>query len=403
MKTKILILTFSLIGILAKSQPDTALTYYIKVALKNNPQIKAAYKEYQSSNEQIRISRTLPDPTISFAYAISPVQTRLGPQIAKMSLTQMFPWFNTLSQKKKIAVYKAKIKYDLFIHQANQIAYNISEVYWNIFFFKKELSIISQQISLLKALEKQSASRLKTSESSAVDLLTFQMSIDELSVMKTNTDKELQRLKKELFTILSIDSLQNIIIPDTTNLSLFPILPLDSILSKNALISAQKNNIASAQYEIILANRMTKPSFGAGIDYAFIRGGKNAIMPMLTVALPIHFGKNKAIKHQAQFQWEKSKYKYETSVDLLKIQYDKWKKDYENEKRNLKLYNRLIEKAEQALQIIYARYSTGNTDYLKTITMENNLLKYKIKKIQALSKIKILEAKYNLLINNFSN
>merc|ERR1711974_383443 len=38
----------------------------------------------------------LPDPTFSFGYFISPVETRVGPQRAKVGLTQMFPWFGTL-------------------------------------------------------------------------------------------------------------------------------------------------------------------------------------------------------------------------------------------------------------------------------------------------------------------
>ncbi len=403
MKTKILTLVFLLAGIWAQSQTDTTLTHYIKLALENNPQVKAAYEEYRSSAEQIRINRALPDPTVSFAYAISPVQTRLGPQVAKLSLMQMFPWFGTLSEKEKIAASRAKSKYDLFVQKANQVAYDVSKVYWDMFFFQKELKIISEQINLLKSLERQSASRLETSETSAVDLLTFQMAIDELSVMKDNATRELQQRREQLLTLLSADSLNQIVLPDTAQIALFDILPLDSLLNRNALISARKNSIEAAQYGITLANRITKPSFGAGIDYAFIGGGQDALMPMLTVSLPIRFGKNKAIKRQADFNLQQSKQTYYATIDLIEIQYDKWKKDYENEIRNLKLYNRLIDKANQALQILYAGYSTGNADYLKTITMENNLLKYEIGRLRALSNIKILEAQYNLLLSNFSH
>ncbi len=73
-----------------------SLTNYYELAAKNNPELKAKYKEFEASLQKIPQVSSLPDPNFSLGYFISPVETRLGPQNMKFSLTQMFPCLNDL-------------------------------------------------------------------------------------------------------------------------------------------------------------------------------------------------------------------------------------------------------------------------------------------------------------------
>ena len=73
---------------------------YYTIAAENNPELKAKYKEFEAAMQKIPQVSSLPDPNLSMGYFISPVETRLGPQNMRFSLTQMFPWFGTLKAQK---------------------------------------------------------------------------------------------------------------------------------------------------------------------------------------------------------------------------------------------------------------------------------------------------------------
>ena len=84
---------------LAQSSFSQTLNDYLQEALENNPEVQASYLEFEAALISVSRENSLPDPTVSIGYFISPIETRVGAQQAKISITQMFPWFGTLRQK----------------------------------------------------------------------------------------------------------------------------------------------------------------------------------------------------------------------------------------------------------------------------------------------------------------
>ena len=99
------------------------LNQYLAVAAENNPGVKAKFNEYLAALEKVPRVGTLPDPQVSFGYFIQPVETRVGPQRAKISASQMFPWFGTLGAKRDIATEMAKSKYETFEAAKSELFY----------------------------------------------------------------------------------------------------------------------------------------------------------------------------------------------------------------------------------------------------------------------------------------
>ena len=75
------------------------LDEYLQTAAQNNPGLKVKFNEYMAALERVPQAGALPDPTVAFGYFVQPIETRLGPQQAKISAMQMFPWFGTLSAR----------------------------------------------------------------------------------------------------------------------------------------------------------------------------------------------------------------------------------------------------------------------------------------------------------------
>ena len=112
---KIITYIFIILSLLVvKVQAQTELDNYLKIGAENNPGLKAKFSEYNAALEKVPQVGALPDPTVSFGYFISPVETRVGPQQAKFGIKQMFPWFGTLNAKEDVAIQRAKSKYEAF-------------------------------------------------------------------------------------------------------------------------------------------------------------------------------------------------------------------------------------------------------------------------------------------------
>src|SRR6056297_2461020 len=92
---------------------------YQQMAAENNPEVRAAFHRYLASLEEGARVGALPDPELAFGYFISPIETRVGPQQARISLSQMFPWFGTLSDRRDLSASKAKAEFEQFQERRN--------------------------------------------------------------------------------------------------------------------------------------------------------------------------------------------------------------------------------------------------------------------------------------------
>ena len=69
----------------------------------NNPQLRAALKQWQAAEQNIAVQKALPDPMLTYGYYFDSVETRVGPQEQSFGVQQKFPAFGKLSAMKAIA------------------------------------------------------------------------------------------------------------------------------------------------------------------------------------------------------------------------------------------------------------------------------------------------------------
>ena len=62
------------------SAQQADLNNYLRIAAENNSGLKAKFNDYLAALEVAPQVKALPDPQVSFAYFISPVETRVGPK-----------------------------------------------------------------------------------------------------------------------------------------------------------------------------------------------------------------------------------------------------------------------------------------------------------------------------------
>ena len=405
MKRYILIITVLLLsGLRINAQ---TLEESLKIASENNPLLKAKYAEFEAALQKVAQVNSLPDPTFSFGYFISPVETRLGPQQAKLGLTQMFPWFGTLKTAGNVQALQAEAKYQEFLNAKNELYMQVKSAWYPIYEVNQKIRLQEENRVILSSYKQLATTGFKNDKGSMVDVIR-------VDIMIENTDTEIKLLQDQLQPFnVQFNKLLNrpdsLVIQVEQDLTLIEI-PLnyrkDSLLANHPLLQSLDLKMKSTQEAEELSKKQGLPKLGVGLDYVFIGdrtdmavpdNGKNVIMPMISMSIPIYRRKYNAATKEAQFKQEAiANYKTNTENTLVSNYEMAWF-ELEKARQLVELYKAQTLKTNQAISLLETAYSNSGKDFEEILRMQQELLKYQIATATATKAFYVALAKLDYL------
>lgn len=405
MKRYILIITVLLLsGLRINAQ---TLEESLKIASENNPLLKAKYAEFEAALQKVAQVNSLPDPTFSFGYFISPVETRVGPQQAKLGLTQMFPWFGTLKTAGNVQALQAEAKYQEFQNAKNELYMQVKSAWYPIYEVNQKIRLQEENRGILSSYKQLATTGFKNDKGSMVDVIR-------VDIMIENTDTEIKLLQDQLQPFnVQFNKLLNrpdsLVIQVEQDLTLIEI-PLnyrkDSLLANHPLLQSLDLKMKSAQEAEELSKKQGLPKLGVGLDYVFVGdrtdmvvpdNGKNVIMPMISMSIPIYRRKYNAATKEAQFKQEAIvNYKTNTENTLVSNYEMAWF-ELEKARQLVQLYEAQTLKTNQAISLLETAYSNSGKDFEEILRMQQELLKYQIATASATKAFYVALAKLDYL------
>ena len=385
---------------------------YLKIAAENNPGLQAKYREFEAAIQKVEQVNTLPDPNFSFGYFISPVETRVGPQRARFSLTQMFPWFGTLKAQGDAAALMAEAKYQSFLDARNRLYYQVAAAYYPLYELNQWKEIERENIEILESYKTITNKKFENGAGTMVDFLRVDIMLKDA---KTNlsilNDKEVPLLtrfnkllnREEDALVIVEDSLFAQALPDNFR--------KDSLLTNNPMLEELDLKIASSEASEEVAYKQGLPKFGVGLDYVMVGertdpasdmaapqdNGKNALMPMVSVSIPIFRSKYKAAVKEAQLMQESFALQKEDFANTLTSNYEMSWFEIQQQQELLELYDQQIQESNQALNLLFTAYGNSGKEFEEVLRMQQQLLKYEKMKATAETQYQIALARLNYL------
>lgn len=376
----------------------------------NNPGLIGKYKAFEAALEKIPQAQSLNDPNLSFGYFISPVETRLGPQRMRLSLKQMFPWFGTLRTKGEVATVLAEVKYQEFLEARNGLYYEISAVYYPLLETMELMKLEKENLKILKTYKSIATSTFENGKGSLKDVLR-------VDILNTTSETSLDVLNKKVYAAkarlngilgrkpgspLEIDG--KLLRPA----DLHP-LYYDSI-SNNPLLQSMDLKIEAAELNQKLAVKDGLPQFGVGIDYVTIGerndllmedNGKNALMPTLSLSLPLFRKKYKAAEREALLLSESFQAEKEDISHRLQGSFYRYKVEMEIQLNLIESYESQIKTGKQTLDLLYNDYANSGENFEEVLRLQQQLIEYRKMKVKALVAYYVAEAQINYLTAKF--
>ncbi|MDZ7738052.1 MAG: TolC family protein [Bacteroidales bacterium] len=380
---------------------------YLRMAAENNPGLQAAYAEFEAALQKVPQANALPDPALSFGYFISPVETRVGPQRARLSLSQMFPWFGTLRAQADVAALEAEARYQEFLEKRNSLYYRVTDAWYPLFELGRWKEIEQENIDILQSYRSIALSRLESGEGDMTDVLRVDIMLNDalssLSILKKKEKPLLTGFNK----LLNRDESEEVELPDSLDTDYLPAgIEKDSMLNNNPALNAFDLKVEAREAGEEAARRQGLPKLGLGLDYVIVGertdmsvadNGRDVLMPMLTFSIPIYRAKYKAAVMEAQLMQKSYSLQKEEYTNSLISDYEMAVYEIQRQKELIDLYREQIEESAQVLRLLISSYSNSGKEFEEVLRMQQQMLEYRKMKASAEAEYRTVLARLNYL------
>jgi outer membrane protein TolC len=382
------------------------LASYIQEAERNNPEIQAFELRYNIAEEKVNEVNTLPDTQVSAGYFVSEPETRTGAQRARFSVKQMLPWFGTITARENYASSMAETQYVDIAIAKRKLALAVSQSYYKLYAIRAKQRVLDENIALLETYERLALTSVEVGKASAVDVLRLQIRQNELVQQKEVLEQDYLAEQVKFNNLLNRDEditvsvVEDMFIPDEDELILSENLQLNPELIKYDKL------YESVEQSELLNQKESAPSIGFGLDYvpvserpdlSFSDNGKDIVMPMVTLSIPIFNNRYKSVTKQnelkqLQIQSQKADRLNKLETLLADAQYNR-----ETTRIKFDIQSDNLKQANDAEEILIKNYETGTIDFNDVLDVQELQLKFQINLIESIKGYYIQYALINYL------
>jgi len=357
---------------------------YQLVAAENHPGLKTTYSEYLAALERVPQSGVLPDPQVSFGYFISPVETRVGPQKMKFSLSQMFPWFGTLSKEKSIATELAKARFEAFENEKRSLNLEVTKQYYGLVNLHMMGQLMEENRTLFETLKTLATQRFENNKGTLVDVIKIGIEINALENSISLNNDLLQTSKHNFNLTIGRAADEEIVIFQDSAISSTMVESGNSI-DQHPMLKSLNYQISAYDERIELVKLQAKPRLGFGLDYVVVGqrsdidipdNGQNAFMPMINMSLPIFGKKYKAASNEAEHMRQVRQNEYDARELSLVTNYEKQSYQLNKARKDLQLYEKQIVETQDGINLLLTAYTSEQANFEDLIEMQEQQLNF---------------------------
>ena len=364
---------------------------YLRDAALNNAALKASFQTWKATLESIPQAKALADPQFTYGYFIREVETRIGRQRQKFDLMQTFPWFGVIKARTDAAGANARAAYKRYEAKKLELFQEVKHAFYEFSYLARAIEITNESLENIKGYEEVVRIKYIGAASSHPDLVRAQIELvlieDRLNSLKNLRPTITARLNSILNRPVSSE-LPWPQSPQYEQVSIEFAKLLALIIENNPDLRAVDHVIEAMRSKETLAQKRSYPNIGLGFSYidtahAMASGvsdsGKDPIMAMVSLNLPIWTESYKAAERQAKAELVKTRQEKIQLENTLGANARQLLYELDDTARRIRLYGGIvIPKAYEMVAASETAYGGGTIDFLSLIDAQDKLLKYEL-------------------------
>lgn len=367
---------------------QSELEPFLKVAGQNNPQLLARFNEYLAALEKLPQVKSLPDPQLAMAYFLQPIETRMGPQRFKLSVSQFFPWFGSLNAAEAQAAEEAKSKLEIFEETKSRLFHELRSSYYSLFLTTEAIEIILDNQKILESFKRLALIKIESGKGSSLDDIRLDIELGDL-------ENQLALLRDQIHTQwIAFDNLVNSQDSGRPNIPA-ELENVDLLMSKTAIrdsIFRRNHKLLKLDLEKAallarkeIANLSGKPNFTLGLDYIAVGQGESNlsgrdafVFPKIGISIPVYRDKYKARVQEVVYREVAKDHEKTDQMNILENLLESVWKDYQDADRRIVLYQRQTGLTGIALDLLEIDFAANRSPFEEILRMERKLLAYSL-------------------------
>tara|TARA_B100000795_G_C22797121_1_gene439923 strand:+ start:1705 stop:2940 length:1236 start_codon:yes stop_codon:yes gene_type:complete len=368
------------------------LETFIDEALANSPEIQKFELQYSIASEKINEADTMPNTEFGVGYFVSEPETRTGAQRFKVSIKQMLPWFGNITARENYVSSLADAKYEDIVIAKRKLMASVSQSYYNLYANMAKQVVLIENIRLLETYETLALTSVEVGKASVVDVLRLQMRQNEMEQLNKVLKQQYLAEQTRFNKFLNRDKGIAVNVINELNI---PLEDFD-INSNNLVLHSELLKYDKLYYSVekseLLNQKESGPMIGFGLDYInvnkrsdlnFSDNGKDIIMPMLSLSIPIFNNKYKSKTKQNKLQQQEIVAQKQERFNTLETLLDKAINDRISARITYATQTKNLKQAKYAEGILIKNYETGTIDFNAVLDIQELQLKFEINKVES--------------------
>ncbi|UCE02355.1 MAG: TolC family protein [Candidatus Latescibacterota bacterium] len=367
-------------------------------AVRHNDAVAAAFESWRAAVEHIPQVRALADPQLHYGYYIRAVETRVGPQRHRFSLSQIFPWFGKLGAQGDAALEAAGAAEQDFRRARLRLFYELDRAYAELYYTTRAQAVTQANLDLLLSWEEVARARFRAGRGTHADVIKAQVEIGVLSDRIRNLEDQRGVRLADVNVLLDRAPDAPLAVPDTLRDEAID-QPDDELIAMldqaSPELLALDHTVASRQHEVRRASKSGLPDLRLGADY-IVTGeaiapdvpdtGQDAVIATFSINLPLWRGKYAAEEREAQARLRAARYTRSDVGKRLVADVKRVAFEARDAGRRTRLYrDTLIPKGEQSLRAASTAFEAGRLEFLNVVEAQRVLLEFQLAYERALS------------------
>lgn len=383
------------------------LQMYLAEAEANNPNISVFEYRTEAAEEKVEEVNTYPDTEFGVGYFVSEPETRTGAQRVRVSVKQMLPWFGTISTRQEYAGTVAEATTVEVAVEKRKLQLAVSQSYYTIYNLKEKLEVLQRNIDLLETYEQLALTSVEVGSASAVDVLRLQIRQNELEQKINEVSEDLSAAYVSFNTLLNRRESAEVTIVDSLLIPSEELLPDISALKMHPELLKYDRMYESIAQAEFLNQKEASPRFGVGIDYVLVSerpdmdfsdNGKDIIMPMVSLSVPIFNKRYRSVSRQNEIKQQELLAQREDRENILYAMLQTAVKKRNAARFQYETALKNLFRTRQAEEILMKNYETGTIDFNDLLEVQELQLKLETELINSVSEFYRQSAVINYIV-----
>ena len=368
---------------------DGRLQEYVTYALAHSPELRASYERWRAATLRVSVARVFPDPMVMYGYYARPVQTRVGPQEHRLSVRQDIPWPVQLSAAADAQALEAVASQRLFEARALQIAAEVAQAWWRLWYLRHALAIQREQLEILGGLSESTHAQVAVDAATLAEVGQIDLTRSRVEDQVAATEEQILAAKAALSAAVGVRPGAEL--PDElpTRGERSAALPAEELAALQEAVRAHpmldsfawRAEAERARARSIDAKRL--PSFSLGVDWIITDeaitptqgSGDDAVVVNVGVRVPLWQGAQAEASRAAEAAAEAALLDGLDAEAVALAALDQSLSAVRDSHRRIRLYeDTLLPQAQSVYESVVGAFAVGRGMVAATLLAERDLL-----------------------------